>query len=113
MYPIPLHHTDNITPPILAFHHEQRYSLVLSECSSYSPFQNSFGYTIAPPPNWSLYGSGDRFLEHTQLRFISPLFIIMGSSYSLIEDKKSFSIVMPGTEDLKTGSVAEMKASDR
>lgn len=37
----------------------------------------------------------------------------MGSSYSLIEDKKAFSIVMPGTEDLKTGSVAEMKTSDR
>ena len=30
----------------------------------------------------------------------------MGSTYSLIEDKKSFSIVMPGTEDLATGSVA-------
>ena len=35
---------------------------------------------------------------------LSPLFS-MGSTYSLIEDKKSFSIVMPGTEDLATGSV--------
>lgn len=37
----------------------------------------------------------------------------MGSTYSLIEDKKSFSIVMPGTEDLATGSVANGGDSER
>lgn len=44
------------------------------------------------------------FLE-PQLPFFAHYFF-MGSTYSLIEDKKSFSIVMPGTEDLATGSVA-------